>query len=298
MTARRVAPLVPSLAALALLNGCATFGGNVKGSFSCQAPAGVCAPSSTIDDRALAMISGEAGDMAIPAGPYEPPAAQPRRGAIAAARPAQPAAGVSRSSERMLRIVFQPYIDDYGRLHEASAVRTVVRGEWQAAEAALPVSPALRPGEPAVSLAEAVERGDPPVALAAVDPDLPDPAAVAAARARRPDPVEAIKTDVAARLAARPRRRVIAGASPAPVARQTVVPQPRSSVPVAPAAAAAPARPPALSAEAAAARVRGDPRWKSAATAAPDAARTAASAAAGTPVMRATSFPGVTNEEN
>jgi hypothetical protein len=33
------------------------LGGNVKGSFACQAPDGICAPSSTIDDRALAMVA-------------------------------------------------------------------------------------------------------------------------------------------------------------------------------------------------------------------------------------------------
>ncbi|MEL0254290.1 MAG: conjugal transfer protein, partial [Novosphingobium sp.] len=42
---------------LAALSGCTTFGGNVKGNFSCSAPDGICAPSSSIDDRALAMIA-------------------------------------------------------------------------------------------------------------------------------------------------------------------------------------------------------------------------------------------------
>ena len=48
-----------ALTSLMMLAGCATFGGNVRGSFSCAAPDGICAPSSTIDDRALALISGE-----------------------------------------------------------------------------------------------------------------------------------------------------------------------------------------------------------------------------------------------
>src|SRR3546814_1658317 len=52
------------------------------------------------------------------------------------------------------------------------------------------------------TLADAVDRVDPPGGtLAAVDPDMPDPAVVAAARTRNPDPVEAIKADVATRLA-------------------------------------------------------------------------------------------------
>src|SRR3546814_17243380 len=33
------------------LGGCATFGGNIRGDFSCAPPAGLCAPSSTTDDR-------------------------------------------------------------------------------------------------------------------------------------------------------------------------------------------------------------------------------------------------------
>ena len=58
-------------AALAALNGCATFGSNVKGSFSCTAPDGICAPSASIDDRALAMIAGDSGAADVsPAGPY------------------------------------------------------------------------------------------------------------------------------------------------------------------------------------------------------------------------------------
>jgi conjugal transfer pilus assembly protein TraV len=37
-----------------------------------------------------------------------------------------------RTREKVLRIVFQPYIDERGRLHEASAVHAVVaQGEWQ-----------------------------------------------------------------------------------------------------------------------------------------------------------------------
>jgi conjugal transfer pilus assembly protein TraV len=42
-----------ALVALVLASsGCAMLGGNVKGSFSCKAPAGDCAPTSVIDERA------------------------------------------------------------------------------------------------------------------------------------------------------------------------------------------------------------------------------------------------------
>jgi conjugal transfer pilus assembly protein TraV len=212
---RQAALAAVSLAALAVLNGCATLGGNVKGSFSCQAPDGICAPSSTIDDRALAMISGDAGDTVIPAGPYQAPAPQPRAMRTAMTTPApmadRSAAAAPRTREKVLRVVFQPYIDDRGRLHEATAVHTVVQSEWQAQALAdaTPIpdrNPAARAAE--VSLADAVDRDAPGyLDVAAIDPNLPDPAVVAAARARKPDPVEAIKADVQTRLGQRGRRR-------------------------------------------------------------------------------------------
>src|SRR3546814_7506715 len=60
------APLLLSTALA--LGGCAALGGNVRGDFSCAAPDGVCAPSATIDDRALAMITADAAEgVALPA---------------------------------------------------------------------------------------------------------------------------------------------------------------------------------------------------------------------------------------
>ena len=131
---RRAAVAALGFGTLMSLNGCTTFGGNVKGSFTCQAPDGICAPSSTIDDRALAMISGDAGDVMIPAGPYPTPAQQPRALRTAVAAPPSDAHGqvAPRTREKVLRIVFQPYVDDRGRLHESSAVHAVVQSEWQA----------------------------------------------------------------------------------------------------------------------------------------------------------------------
>nr|WP_246848378.1 TraV family lipoprotein [Sphingomonas beigongshangi] len=194
------------------LNGCTTFGGNVKGSFTCQAPDGICAPSSTIDDRALAMISGDAGDVMIPAGPYPSPAPQPRTLRTAAASAASDATGqvAPRTREKVLRIVFQPYVDDRGRLHESSAVHAVVQSEWQAQALAnaTPIPDSRTADGPAqLSLADAVERDAPGVVdVAAFDPTMPDPEVVAAARARKPDPVAAIKADVANRLAGKGKR--------------------------------------------------------------------------------------------
>lgn len=194
-------PVAVATTALLALGGCATFGGNVRGSFSCNAPDGICAPTSQIDDRALAMITGEAPAAASPAGPYSAPAAAP--GVMRTA-----ATPLDRSQDKVLRIVFPAYVDDRGRLHEASAIRAVVEtGQWrQAVAAAAPVAGPLAvvPGSAGASLAEAVDRADPPFAANA-DPDMPSPEAVAAARAKV-DPIAAIRADVAARVATRPAR--------------------------------------------------------------------------------------------
>lgn len=194
-------PIAASATALLALGGCATLGGNVRGSFSCNAPDGICAPTSQIDDRALAMITGEAPAAASPAGPYSAPATAP--GVMRTA-----ATPLDRSQDKVLRIVFPAYVDDHGRLHEASAIRAVVEtGQWrQAVAAAAPVAGPLAavPGPAGGSLAEAVDRADPPLAANA-DPDMPSAEAVAAARAKV-DPIAAIRADVAARVAARPAR--------------------------------------------------------------------------------------------
>lgn len=205
---RRAFLAVSALSGLTLLSGCATLGGNVRGSFSCEAPDGICAPSSSIDDRALAMIAGGSStNDPITAGTSPADRSKARMRTAPAGRqlplgPVDP----RRTQERVLRIVFQPYIDGRGRLHEASAVHAVVQnGEWQqqtlANATAIPdrrVADVLA----AESLAEAVDRADLAGSQAfAIDPNLPNPAIVAAARARRADPVKAIQDDVAARLA-------------------------------------------------------------------------------------------------
>ncbi|MES2338360.1 conjugal transfer protein TraV [Sphingomonas sp. 67-36] len=201
-------PVAVSATALLALGGCATFGGNVRGSFSCNAPDGICAPTSQIDDRALAMITGEAPAAATPAGPYSAPPAAP--GVMRTA-----ATPLDRSQDKVLRIVFPAYVDDRGRLHEASAIRAVVEtGRWrQAVAAAAPVAGPLAavPGSAGASLAEAVDRADPPLAANA-DPEMPSHEAVAAARAKL-DPIAAIKADVATRVATRPSRQRSRGSS-------------------------------------------------------------------------------------
>lgn len=193
---RRAALAAVSLSALAVLNGCATLGGNIKGDFSCRAPDGICAPSSTIDDRALAMISGDAGDTMIPAGPYQAPAQQPRAMRTAASVPApmpdRSAVPGSRTREKAWRVAFQPYVDDRGRLHEASAVHTVVQSEWQAQALAdaTPIpdrNPAARATE--VSLSEVVDRDAPGyIDVAAIDPTYPTPPSLLRRAPARPIP--------------------------------------------------------------------------------------------------------------
>ena len=198
--------LVTALAAGTVMTGCTTLGGNVKGSFACVAPDGICAPSSFIDDRALAMISGEDGDRLItPAGPYTAPRVEGRGFETASVAPA-------RSQERVLRIVFPAQIDAAGRLHEQTAVHAVVeRGDWQRAVAdnAVAKTPAeVRAATGGDTLLAAIDRVDQSVMVdgeAVADPDMPTVAAVAAARAQA-DPVGDIKDQVARRLSKAPRR--------------------------------------------------------------------------------------------
>lgn len=318
-----------ALVVLALLSGCTTFGGNIKGSFSCAAPDGICAPSSSIDDRALAMIAGEAGTSEMPA------AVPARRTSSRTSRTAStgqvvPAAPLDarRTQERVLRIVFQPYIDERGRLHEASAVHAVVQlGEWQQQSLADTTSIPERNTQASVarpeSLADAVERADlATVQTGGVDPNLPDPAAVAAARARRADPVKAIQDDVAARLAPK------AGRTPAQAAKEvtkrraetksveSAVPSAQAGEPKRPAgspvprtipgATAAPnTPPPTTAAMEALARVKAAPELTAKAAQAQSDARAAGQAGAVPPInpkvqptVRAAGFPAAVPEEN
>ena len=206
-------------AAASTLSGCIGMGGNVSGSFSCRAPDGICAPSSTIDDRALAMITGSTG-------PLEPPPTSRRSAVVANAVSVRTGVGseLSRTREKVLRIVFMPFVDEDGRLHEASAVRTVVEtGDWKRAVVAgnrpAIAADVVGASRPQPSIAEIVDGAEAAVASAASN--LPDPAAIEAARARRDDPIGAIKSEVDARLAPRagiaPSR--APGSAPATVAR-------------------------------------------------------------------------------
>ena len=216
-----------TLIAAAALTGCTTLGGNVKGSFACRAPDGMCAPTSKIDDQALAMISGGDGD-AMPAtviNPYE--RTDTRFVPTASASP-------SRSNERVLRIVFPAHVDRLGRFREASAIHAVVeRGSWvtpaQSASAAMPnrqlamVDNVPSLAELAAASPEAVFAQAPVEAVSAtyVAPialtgSVPDPAAVSAAR-RKGHAVKARTTIVRTSSIASPQPvgRMVAATSPA-----------------------------------------------------------------------------------
>jgi len=182
----------------------------VRGDFSCAAPDGVCAPSATIDDRALAMIAADGAEGAATPGGATPRSTRGRRSRDSSIRTATAVAiDPARTREKVLRIVFQPYIDERGRLHERSAIHAVVAsGEWQPGLTQAAPSNVRLEYPPGVmeSLADAVDRIDPPGGSPGLgDPAAPDAAAVAAARARRADPRETIKADVAARLAQQPK---------------------------------------------------------------------------------------------
>lgn len=219
---------------LLALNGCALIGDHVKSSFACASPEGICAPTSAIDDRALAMIAGETAPPLSPAGPYEqsPKSRASHVAVVPATRTPVRSAEAGRTREHVLRLVFQPYIDERGRLHEASALRMVVAGgQWS--DDGVSYTPGR--GEPSaatasgLSLAAAVDAAEP--REASVDQVLPDPAAVAAARARAADPVGTIKSDVAARLAKPPRGTASVSSFAGRAAPATPEPTPANAAP-------------------------------------------------------------------
>lgn len=191
---------VASSACMALnLAGCTTFGSHVRGSFACSAPDGTCAPSTMIDDAALAEIAREdrAGDMLIPAGPYETDDGDGRRSSAAARARHVQASGSSSTaglagSGKVLRVIFPAHVDRFGRLHERKVVQAMVDRESPAVLALAgqnaQQSALLSAAEAAPALSsfaiEALPVGDAPGVLS-VTPG---------------SPIDAIKADVAARV--------------------------------------------------------------------------------------------------
>jgi len=97
------------------LSGCTTFGSNISGSFSCDAPEGRCAPTQNIDDDALADIANLDDDAPIPA--YQ------QSGYITA--DAGKGSAPRLAGRRTLKIVFPSRVDARGRLHEAKTVHAL-----------------------------------------------------------------------------------------------------------------------------------------------------------------------------
>lgn len=137
-SARSVMVLLSSAA----LSSCGVLlGDNVKGNFICSAPGGTCAPSTLIDDQALALIQSARPK---PLGSHSPGIvrrAEARAEAFRSARsrsasgrsadPTRVSNNLLHSDTRTLRLVFPAYVDDAGNLHEARVVHTVVdQGGW------------------------------------------------------------------------------------------------------------------------------------------------------------------------
>jgi len=107
------------------LSGCASLGGNIKGSFDCRAPGGTCAPTSAIDADATGQHSA----------PFYSKSSMPRPSAVAGS---------------MLRVVLAGYRDDDGRTHEARVVHIALPD---------PASAAYQAPKNAADIGKAIARG-------------------------------------------------------------------------------------------------------------------------------------------
>lgn len=218
--ARAASVAALGLAATQLAACTSLLGGNIKGNFACSAPGGTCAPSTVIDDQALAVIQN-ARPMVPTSGPYFQPQVRPYRqsarfmqsgnGRIAAAGP-----GVAHREHRVLKVVFPSYVDGSGNFHEPRVVHTVAdAGGWMQMSGANSGEKATAqteagPEAGAPLLAQQAQPPGDPLPAVSNEPDeqagaLPDPRVVAQARAKgaaraATSPVDAIRTEVEARL--------------------------------------------------------------------------------------------------
>lgn len=111
------------LGLLLATTGCTTLGGNIKGSFSCRAPGGTCAPMGMIDSSAVSALGADATAIGT-----MPNAAAPS-GAFTLA--GYPGAEPGRSSDRVLKVVFPAHADASGIYREEAVAHVVVeRGSW------------------------------------------------------------------------------------------------------------------------------------------------------------------------
>lgn len=104
---------------LAMTSACTTMGTNVSGSFRCDAPDGVCAPSLSIDDQALSEITqADASELMAPAGPYKIDDGDGGRAQLANAQSVM----TTQNQPYKLSIVFPAYTDVAGTTHQRRAV--------------------------------------------------------------------------------------------------------------------------------------------------------------------------------
>jgi len=269
--ARVAGVAVLGLAATQLAACVSMLGGNIKGSFSCGAPGGTCAPSTVIDDQALAVIQN-ARPMA-PAGPYfQPPANRSERTAslvpAGSGRLAAAGGDMVHRERRVLRVVFPSYVDGAGNFHEPRVVHTVAdAGGWMQVSGSAPNAGDQLAGRSQAAAALTAQKAEPADQTVAAAPDpslaanlatpasasqsgLPDPRVVAEARAKgaaqRPaSPLDAIKGEVQARLSqtAKAPTGQAPGNVPAP-ARAESAAQPAAQKAALPVTAPAPAEPP------------------------------------------------------
>lgn len=121
--------LLAAIAVPVLVAGCVSLGGNVKGNFVCRAPDGMCAPTSKIDDQALAVLNAPAtGDK--PSAPGT--AAQP-----------------THHSATALKVLLPARTDRFGRWRDAAVV--YVEPEQALPQAAAAGSMSRAPGSASAS---------------------------------------------------------------------------------------------------------------------------------------------------
>lgn len=198
---QRSARIPASLALLCATASCTTFGTNVSGSFRCEGPHGVCAPSMAIDDTALSQIQkADTDEQLAPAGPYRIDDGDPVRTRMASG------AGLSQSDQNYrLSVVFPAYTDYAGNVHARKTVTADVGLPGRSANSVEMASRARGQGGSRGLLAAA--QSAPLLAqVAALDaPPLPGDvpasgAARAAASALQPAPIDRIKAEVDAKL--------------------------------------------------------------------------------------------------
>jgi conjugal transfer pilus assembly protein TraV len=114
------------LGAVLVTPACTSLGTNVSGSFRCEAPDGICAPSVAIDDRALAeIVDSEERERAAPAGRFSVDDGEPGRRTVADGGAGGDGAGAMAPTYR-LNVVFPTYTDIAGAAHERRTVTAQV----------------------------------------------------------------------------------------------------------------------------------------------------------------------------